>query len=94
MPESEFTTVYAGRPVDTHILKTILEEAGLNVFLKDEIMGTMVKGAQAVEVVIPTDELAPAMPITARYEMPSTAPTASNGPAGRPHPVVLSVNSL
>jgi len=67
MPESEFTTVYAGRPVDTHILKTILEEAGLNVFLKDEIMGTMVKGAQAVEVVIPTDELAPAMPIVQQF---------------------------
>ncbi len=67
MPESEFTTVYAGRPVDTHILKTILEEAGLNVFLKDEIMGTMVKGAQAVEVVIPTDELAQAMPIVQQF---------------------------
>ena len=67
MPESEFTTVYAGRPVDTQILKTILEEAGLNVFLKDEIMGTMVKGAQAVEVVIPTDELAQAMPIVQQF---------------------------
>ena len=67
MPESEFTTVYAGRPIDTHILKTILEEAGLNVFLKDEIMGTMVKGAQAVEVVIPTDELAQAMPIVQQF---------------------------
>ncbi|MFM1550269.1 MAG: putative signal transducing protein, partial [Lentisphaeria bacterium] len=53
--------------VDTHILKTILEEAGLNVFLKDEIMGTMVKGAQAVEVVIPTDELAQAMPIVQQF---------------------------
>ena len=31
MPKSEFTTVYAGRPVDTHILKTVLEAAGLTI---------------------------------------------------------------
>ncbi len=67
MPKSEFTTVYAGRPVDTQILKTVLETAGLNVFLKDEIMGTMVKGAQAVEVVIPTDELEQAIPIVQQF---------------------------
>ena len=67
MPKSEFTTVYAGRPVETQILKTVLEAAGLNVFLKDEIMGTMVKGAQAVEVVIPTDEVEQAIPIVQQF---------------------------
>jgi|GEM_PF-2363764 hypothetical protein len=74
MPESEFTTVYAGRPIDTHILKTVLELAGLNVFLKDEIMGTMVKGAQAVEVVIPTDEVEQAIPIVQQFIKEATDP--------------------
>jgi len=74
MPKSEFTTVYAGRPIDTHILKTILEEAGLDVFLKDEIMGTMVKGAQAVQVVIPTDEVEQAIPIVQQFIQEATDP--------------------
>lgn len=74
MPKSELTTVYAGRPIDTHILKTILEEAGLDVFLKDEIMGTMVKGAQAVQVVIPTDQVEQAIPIVQQFIQEATDP--------------------
>ncbi|HCN09724.1 MAG TPA: hypothetical protein DIT01_17495 [Lentisphaeria bacterium] len=74
MPKSEFTTVYAGRPIDTQILKTVLEAAGLNVFLKDEIMGTMVKGAQAVEVVIPTDEVEQAIPIVQQFIQEAASP--------------------
>ena len=66
--------MYAGRPIDTHILKTILEEAGLDVFLKDEIMGTMVKGAQAVQVVIPTDQVEQAIPIVQQFIQEATDP--------------------
>lgn len=60
MEDDKITTavVFSGRPVDAGFVKSLLENAGIMAFLKDENMGTIAPwhaapgGAGAVKVVI------------------------------------------
>ena len=39
--EKELIVVYAGTQMDAGYLKSLLEDAGITAFLKDEMMGSM-----------------------------------------------------
>ena len=61
--------MFAGTPVETTVLKGLLEDAGIAAFLKDEMMGGIAPwyvapgGAGAVKVVIANADVAKAAPI-------------------------------
>jgi len=71
--EKELIVVYAGTVIDAGFLKGLLEDAGITVFLKDEIMGTIAPwyvaagGAGAVKVVIAERDLDRAKSIVQKF---------------------------
>ena len=56
--EKELVLVYAGNSLEAGLIKGILEDAGIAVFLKDEIVGTIAPfcvtpgGAGAIKVLV------------------------------------------
>ena len=54
--ENDFIEVFAGTPINAAIVRSILEDAGIMTFLKDDIMGTVAPwyvsagGAGAVKI--------------------------------------------
>lgn len=72
--EINFTQIYAGNILEAGMVKSLLENAGIHVFLKDEIMGTFMPwwtspgGAGAVKVMVPTPDQESVKLIVADYE--------------------------
>ena len=71
--ESNPVEIFAGTPVESGILKSILEDAGIMVFLLDDLMGSIAPwqvsagGAGAVKVVISSLDLERARPIVEEF---------------------------
>ena len=71
--------VYSGSFTESSYIKSILEEKGIKVLLKDELMGNIAPwyvapgGVGAVKVVVPEDEVHRAIAII-RDLVPSTTP--------------------
>ena len=67
-------TVYASTPIQAGMIKSLLENAGIHAFLKDDHMGTIFPwhaapgGAGAVKVLVSSDQLNEAREIVATYE--------------------------
>jgi hypothetical protein len=65
--------VFAGNNWETGLLKSILEDAGIETFLKDDLMGTInpwvteAGGAGAIKVFIPEMELEKAIPLVKEF---------------------------
>jgi len=78
----EMIEVYSGSFTKSSYIKSILEERGIKVLLKDELMGNIAPwyvapgGVGAVKVVVPEDEANRAMAII-RDLVPSTTPRRS-----------------
>jgi hypothetical protein len=71
--DNELIVVYAGTSIDAGFVKSLLEDAGIITFLKDEIMGSLAPwyvapgGAGAVKVVIAKRDLDRAKSIVERF---------------------------
>ncbi|MBN2482303.1 MAG: DUF2007 domain-containing protein, partial [Bacteroidales bacterium] len=67
-------TVFAGKTWETLLLKSLLEDAGIEVFLKDEAIGSLAPwyvgpgGAGAVKVVVSESDFELASQIVAEFE--------------------------
>jgi len=74
MSETNLVEIYAGNILEAGFIQSMLESAGINAFLKDEIMGTLIPwwaapgGAGAVKVIISNDDLEKAKLIVAEYQ--------------------------
>ena len=72
--KSSPVTVFAGNPWETGLLKSILENEGIKVFLKDEALGTLAPwyagpgGTAAIKVVISDVDLERARPVVERFQ--------------------------
>jgi hypothetical protein len=70
----QFREVFSGSPIHAGLVKSMLEDAGFRVFVKDEFLGTIAPwwsspgGAGAVKLLVPTDELELAREVVAQYE--------------------------
>ena len=74
MPEeNDLVVVYAGNSIEAGILKGLLEDDGIKVFLKDEFMGSIFPGyvtgggGGAVKVIIAKSDLDRAKPIVQTF---------------------------
>ena len=73
MDESEFVIVYSGNSIDTGFVRSLLESEGIEVFLKDEAMGTLAPwyvtaaGVGAVKVVVQRKDIDAAQPIVDEF---------------------------
>jgi hypothetical protein len=72
--EIETIEIYSGTSLDAAFLKTMLEDAGIRAFLKDDNMGTIAPfqvsggGAGAVKIVINAENYEEANKIVERFE--------------------------
>jgi hypothetical protein len=72
--KSQFTEIFSGTPIQAGLVKSMLEDAGLPVFVKDEFLGTIAPwwsspgGAGAVKLLVPTDDLGQATEVVRQYE--------------------------
>ncbi len=70
----QFREVFSGTPMQAGLVKSMLEDAGLRVFVKDEFLGTIAPwwaspgGAGAVKLLVPTDDLEQATEVVMQYE--------------------------
>jgi len=68
------TEVYAGNIVDVGVVKSLLEDAGIHAYLKDEIVGmlgpwfTDAGGAGSIKVLVAGDDAEAAKMVVAKYE--------------------------
>jgi len=68
------TEVYAGNIVDVGVVKTLLEDAGIHAYLKDEIIGmlspwfTDAGGAGSIKVMVAKVDADVAKSVVAEYE--------------------------
>ena len=70
--ESDYAVVYAGGPVASEMLKTILENAGFEAYLKDVTTGPILpagsgNAGNGIKVVIPENEVEKARPIFEKF---------------------------
>ena len=71
--ESELVVVFTGHTVEADFVKMLLEGEGIDAFLKDENMGTILpfylgaSGAGAVKVAVSRDDLDIAEPIVREF---------------------------
>ena len=71
--ESAFVVVFEGHTVEADFLKSLLESEGIEVFLRNEVTGTIAgafsgaAGAGAVRVVVQRDDLEKAEPIVREF---------------------------
>jgi hypothetical protein len=68
----EFVIAFAGNIVEAEFVKSLLEDAGIPCYLKDEFVGTIAPfvepaGLNAVKVVIRSEDLDKAKPIIDDY---------------------------
>lgn len=67
-------TIFGGNPWEAGLLKSMLEAAGIEVFLRDEALGTLAPwyagpgGTSAVKVVIADQDLERARPVVEKFE--------------------------
>ena len=67
-------TVFGGSPWEAGLLKSMLEDAGIKVFLRDEALGTLAPwyagpgGTSAVKVVVSAADLERARPVVESFE--------------------------
>jgi hypothetical protein len=67
-------TIFAGQQWETILLKSLLENVGIEVYLKDEAIGTLAPwyvgpgGAGAIKVVVSESDLELASQIVAEFE--------------------------
>ncbi|HVZ24967.1 MAG TPA: DUF2007 domain-containing protein [Sediminibacterium sp.] len=72
-----FVEVFAGTEFEAGIRKSLLDDAGLHCFLKDEVMGTLMPwftapgGAGAVKLMVPETEKQQAMDLLTGIGDPS-----------------------
>ncbi len=72
--ENDFIEVFAGTPINAAIVRSILEDAGIMTFLKDDIMGTVAPwyvsagGAGAVKINVCSKDYDMARSIVEEYE--------------------------
>lgn len=72
--ESSLVEVFAGSFIDAEMVKTILQESGIEVFLKDENMGVIAPwyvsagGTGAVKVAVSSNNYDKATSIIQKYE--------------------------
>ena len=72
--EIETIEIYSGTSLDAAFIKTMLEDAGIMAFLKDDNMGTIAPfqvsggGAGAVKIVINAEHYEEARKIVGRFE--------------------------
>lgn len=70
----QFVEVFSGTSIQAGLLKSMLEDAGLRVFVKDEFLCTIAPwwsspgGAGAVKLLVPTDDLEQATEVVTQYE--------------------------
>jgi hypothetical protein len=68
------TEVYAGNIVDVGVVKTLLEDAGIHAYLKDEFVGmlgpwvTDAGGAGSIKVLVAKDDVEAAKSVVDKYE--------------------------
>ncbi len=71
--ESEFAIVFAGNSMEAGFLRSLLESEGIEVFLRNEAMGTLAPfyveagGAGAVKVVVQRKDLDVVDPIVQEF---------------------------
>lgn len=71
--QNESIVIYAGTSIDAGFVKSLLEDASIGAFLKDEIMGTLAPwlvapgGVGAVKVVVARRDLDRAKPIVQKF---------------------------
>ena len=72
--DSSPVTLFGGNPWEAGLLKSMLEDAGIEVFLRDEALGTLAPwyagpgGTSAVKVVISDADLEQARPVLEQFE--------------------------
>jgi hypothetical protein len=72
--ENDMIEIFAGTPWQAGMVKTMLEDNGIQAFLKDEILGTLYPwwaapgGAGSVKVEVPAVDYEKARVIVAGYE--------------------------
>jgi hypothetical protein len=72
--EPDFVEVFAGTSMQAEMVKVLLNDSGIETFLKDNIMGTLVPwhvspgGSNPVKVMVATPDYEKAKHIVAEYE--------------------------